>query len=151
VPFSTRKVRPLGEYLCAVRVAFSLCTIAGLMRWCSLPGLCRRAVSRSTKTGQLDLDRVVAIVARVCRMRVFSASWFPRACMRRSLALYRELTRMGYPATIHFGVRRDGAELVGHSWVTVDGCPVGEARLVQSLAIAYSHSAPAIQNRRSQT
>ena len=79
------------------------------MRWCSLPTLCRRASARRpVHSGRLDLPRVVAIVRRVCRLPLFSLPFFPRACMRQSLALYRELTRMGYPAAIHFGVRREG-------------------------------------------
>ena len=93
----------------------------------------------------MDLSRVAAVVHRVCRLCLFSLPLFPRACMRHSLLLYRELTRMGYPATIHFGVRRESAGLVGHSWVTVNGAPVGERGPLPSLAITYSYSASTIR------
>jgi hypothetical protein len=77
---------------------------------------------------------------------LFSLPIFPRACMRQSLALYRELTRMGYSAAIHFGVRREGSELIGHSWVTVNGIPVAESLPLQALLVTYSYSASTIHS-----
>ena len=118
------------------------------MRWCSLPGLCRHASLRPRLSAhRLDPSRLVAIVCRVCRVPLFSLPIFPRACMRQSLALYRELTRMGYAATIHFGVRREGARISGHSWVTLDGIPLAESHPVQPLSVTYSYSAAVIQSR----
>ena len=132
----------LKEYTCAARVGVWLCRTAVSVRSDSLPALCRKAsASRPISAGRLDLARVVAIVVRVCQLPLFSVPCFPRPCLRQSLALYRELTRMGYPATIHFGVRRDGSELAGHSWVTVNGVPVAEPRSISSLAVTYSYSA----------
>jgi hypothetical protein len=132
----------LREYICAARVGVWLCRIAVSVRSDSLPALCRRASAcRPISAGRLDLARVVAIVARVCQLPLFSVSCFPRPCLRQSLALYRELTRMGYPAAIHFGVRRDGSDLAGHCWVTVNGVPVAEPQSISSLSVTYSHSA----------
>ena len=138
----------LKEYLCAARVGWWLCWSAPIVRWCTLPGLCRYASARARFSARrLEAPRVIAIVCRVCRARLFSLPIFPRACMRRSLALYRELTRMGYPATIHFGVRRLGTELAGHSWVTLAGVPIGEPHPLELLSIAYSYPPPSIPSR----
>ena len=111
------------------------------MRWCSLPIVCREAARRHSHASRLELSRVVAIVRRVCRLRVFTMPMFPRACVRQSLGLFRELTRMGYPVAIHFGVRREGTALTGHSWVTVEGSPIAEVHPLDALAVTYSYSA----------
>ncbi|HEX5108073.1 MAG TPA: lasso peptide biosynthesis B2 protein [Vicinamibacterales bacterium] len=132
----------LSEYLCAIRVGWWMWWSAAMVRWCSLPGLCREAsLHARLSTPRLDPARVAAIVSRVSRLPLFSLPIFPRACMRQSLALYRELTRMGYPAAIHFGVHRAGAGLSGHSWVTLDGVPISESHSLEQLTITYSHSA----------
>ena len=132
--------------MCAARVGLWLCQSAVIVRWCSLPTLCRRASTRrKIRSDGLDLSRVVAVVSRVCQSRLFSLPIFPRACMRQSLALYRELTRMGYPATIHFGVRREGSGITGHSWVTLNAVPLAEPHPVQSLSVTYSYPASLIQ------
>jgi len=84
---------------------------------------------------------VISVVRRVCGLSLFSLPLFPRVCLRQSLSLYRELTGMGYTTAIHFGVRREGGELIGHSWVTVNGIPIAEPSAVSSLSITYSYSA----------
>jgi hypothetical protein len=48
-------------------------------------------------------------------------------CLERSLAVYRFLSRLNADPELVAGVRKDGSELVGHVWVTVDGKPLGEA------------------------
>ena len=136
----------LKDYICAARVGLWLCRSALIVRRSSLPTVCRAAsLRRPNHPGRLDASRVIAIVRRVCRLPLFSLPIFPRLCVRQSLALYRELNRLGYPAAIHFGVRREGAELTGHSWVTVNGVAIAEPHTVHSLAITYSYSAASIQ------
>ena len=76
--------------------------------------------------GARGLKQTVKLVSRVSLLRLFELPLFPRACLRRSLALYSVLSRMGYPVEIHFGVRKNGPDLHGHSWVTLDGAPLGE-------------------------
>lgn len=44
-------------------------------------------------------------------------------CLRRSLALYYLATRAGYPVRIALGIRRDGAGVIGHGWLELDGLP----------------------------
>ncbi|MEM9592791.1 MAG: lasso peptide biosynthesis B2 protein [Acidobacteriota bacterium] len=48
------------------------------------------------------------------------------ACLRQSLVLFHLLRRQGWPAVIHFGVRRGGDGLDGHAWLEIDGHPVAE-------------------------
>jgi len=85
------------------------------------------------------LAGTVQIVTRVCRLRVFDLPIFPRLCLRRSLVLYAILTRKGYPARIHFGIRSDGGRLHGHSWVTVHGNALEESAPAAAFRAVYSH------------
>lgn len=70
-----------------------------------------------------SLDRVRryshAIITRLLRSQ--------RPCLLRSLVLSRYCWKHGVPASIHFGVRTDIDGLTGHSWVTLDGIPLGES------------------------
>ena len=43
------------------------------------------------------------------------------ACVPRSLALFSLLTERGYPASFVSGIARQGNQLSGHAWVTIDG------------------------------
>jgi len=57
-----------------------------------------------------------------------------RRCLPRSLALYRALSRAGASPQLWIGFRKVAGRVDGHAWVTVDGCPVGEAEaLIPSL------------------
>lgn len=107
-----------------------MCTLPALIRLRSLPVLLARMTGqRSTatpRTRALDVDQVVGIVAAVSQLRIFQSQLFLRSCLRRSLTLYRALTRMGYPARIHFGVRKQGPSFLGHSWVTLYGRSLAE-------------------------
>jgi Transglutaminase-like superfamily len=85
------------------------------------------------------MDEAVRIVARVCRMCLFDLPVFPRRCLRRSLALHSVLTRMGLEVEIHFGVRKEGPDLHGHSWVTVDGVPVAERSPAEAFRPIFSY------------
>ena len=85
------------------------------------------------------MERTVSIVARLCRLRMFRLPWFPRACLRQSLALYRVLTRMGYPVEIHFGIHKDGEILQGHSWVTLQGRSIADENPTEVFKLVYSY------------
>ena len=47
-------------------------------------------------------------------------------CLERSLALFRELGRLGAAPELVCGVERDGGEFEGHAWVEVDEQPLLE-------------------------
>jgi hypothetical protein len=86
-----------------------------------------------------EMDRMVRLVVRVCRLRCFRLPLFPRACLRQALALYYTLCLMGYPVAIHFGVHKAQEALHGHSWVTVQGQIVAESRPVEVFHEVYSY------------
>src|SRR5262249_19512043 len=123
-----------------------LCLLPIFLRVRSLPSLLRRftLLHEKPKRSPLEMDRAVQIVVRLCQMRLFYLPIFPRVCLRQSLALYHVLDRMGYPVEIHFGVLKDGNNVYGHSWVTMQGEPLadpargGMFKLVYSYPSAYS-------------
>jgi hypothetical protein len=85
------------------------------------------------------MHRLVQRIVWLCRLPLFRAPLFPRACLRQSLALYYALSRRGYAVTIHFGVRKDEDVLQGHSWVTVQGRPVAEHTPVEAFHVVYAY------------
>lgn len=54
----------------------------------------------------------------------------PMTCLRRALVLKTLLVARGTAAELVLGVRREGAELLAHAWVEVEGMPVGEPAAV---------------------
>jgi hypothetical protein len=124
-------------------VALWMCALPVLIRLWSLPVLLARmaAEGRTAKPRirAWDVDVVVGIVVAVSQLRVFQSQLFLRSCLRRSLTLYRSLTRMGYPARIHFGVRKQGSSFLGHSWVTLYGRPLAETDAPEVFTTVYSY------------
>ena len=47
-------------------------------------------------------------------------------CLERSLTIQRLMRRHGHQANLQIGAGKEGAELIAHAWVEVDGVPVGE-------------------------
>jgi hypothetical protein len=86
------------------------------------------------------MEEIVGVVLRVCGLRLFHLPIFPKLCLRKSLALYRTLARMGYPVEIHFGVHGKERVLQGHSWVTVQGEPIAERVETEIFKPVYSYS-----------
>jgi hypothetical protein len=124
-----------------VWVGFWLCGLPLRLRIYPLPALLDRlALARRTHR-LLAMDQAVATVVRVCQARLFRLPLFPRPCLRQALALYAVLTRMGYPVAIYFGVRKEGGELHGHSWVTFQGTPVAERTRIDFFTTVYAYPA----------
>lgn len=44
-----------------------------------------------------------------------------RPCLIRSLILYEEAMKLGMPANIYIGVKKEDDRLTGHSWITIGG------------------------------
>ena len=51
-----------------------------------------------------------------------------RGCMQRSLLVYRFLGAAGAQPHLALGVRKEGAAVRAHAWVSVDGAPAGDSR-----------------------
>src|SRR5215467_4130574 len=90
----------------------------------------------------MQLTDAVGIVTRICNLRPFCSRFFPKECLRRSLMLYRTLTRIGHPVQIHFGVLKDEKNLTGHSWVTIAGQPLADTTASARFKVIYSYSSP---------
>ena len=131
-----------ARYWLATRMGVWLCELPVLLPVLPLPALLRRitahAPHETPADGVLPPDVVADVAVHVCRLPMFRVRPFPRACLRQSLVLFRALTTMGYPATIHFGVRKEGQAVEGHSWVTLYGRPVAESGSVDAFAALYS-------------
>lgn len=89
----------------------------------------------------LSLDRLVRLMSsprdiprrpdrEALAVRVAGRLWrsSQRPCLERSLALYRELGRLGASPELLLGMARDGEGMVGHAWVEVDGVALLEPR-----------------------
>lgn len=111
-----------------------------MLRMHTVPILLKRlALSEAhVKKTPMELREAIGIVTRVCNLSMFRSRFFPKLCLRQSLALYRTLNQMGYPVEIHFGVKKDDKNFEGHSWVTIhdesvaDTAPDGHFKVVYS-------------------
>jgi Transglutaminase-like superfamily len=115
----------------AVRLGAWLTVLPIRLRRHSLPKLLQRLTPRRPRverSSPRERDAVVRLVMRLCRWRCFRGRLFPRLCVRQSLALYYVLAWIGEPVVLHVGVSKKGDTLRGHSWVTVEGVPLGEPR-----------------------
>ena len=131
----------LSDSWLAIKVVVLLCRLPVLLRLYALPTLLHRLTDTgaTVMTALTSRDRAVRLILRVCKLRPFRSRLFPRLCLRQALALYYALTYLGYTVSIHFGIRRRGEELKGHSWVTVKGMPVAEVGNPSAYRIVYSY------------
>ena len=148
-----RALTTLGQAYCkkyvrwnvciAIRVTGLLCLLPLLEKFHTLPALLQRLAPARPKQQIADtfaIERAVRVVLRLCHRRPFRSALYPRACLRQSLVLYHTLTHMGFPVEFHLGVRKNGEELIGHSWVTFAGKPIADTSNTDGLKIVYSHS-----------
>lgn len=137
---------PIGEgFIFKAALAFDvllwLFSLPGLLRVHTMPTLLKRltAGKREKARRGMNLKDAVGTVTRICNLRPFRTRVFPKLCLRQSLALYRTLNQMGYPVEIHFGVRKNDNNIIGHSWVTIDGKPVADTTDSAIFKVAYSY------------
>lgn len=78
----------------------------------------------------------IASIRRLGTLLLNRDSLFLRnTCLKRSLLLYHFLRKNGIEVQIHFGVRKCGSYLAGHSWLTQKGnLFAGESRF----AVAFT-------------
>ena len=134
--------RQLIQLWWALRAVCWLCRVPILLRRRPLPVLLARltpAPRRRLGRHSLALDDAVRLVGWLCRQRCFRGPLFPLACLRHALTLAYVLPRLGYAVELHFGIRKERDALYGHSWVTVQGHPVAEARRIAAFHVVYSY------------
>jgi len=125
----------------ALDVLLWLFCLPVLLRICPISvlfGRLARSKNRSLRTS-MNQDDIIGIVTRVCNLRLFDSSPFPKRCLRQSLALYRVLSRMGHPVQIHFGVNKDESGFRGHSWMTMAGEPFADTTQTGLFKAVYSY------------
>lgn len=117
--------RPADVWL-AARMACWACTLPVLKFVVPLPALARLLAARpkGEPWSVHQREQVVTMARWLCRPGPSSS---PRRCLERSLLAYRYLGRAGAYPTLIVGVRREGAAVQGHVWVTLDDVPVGES------------------------
>jgi len=134
----------LSKAALATNLVLWLFWLPVILRLHTIPMLLKR-LARSEKyirKTPLELTDVIGIVTRICHLRPFHSRFFPKLCLRQSLALYRTLSRMGYPVEIHFGVMKDSKNFHGHSWVTMQGEPVADTARSEVFRVVYSYPIP---------
>lgn len=53
---------------------------------------------------------------------------YPRPCLIRSCVLYEEALKNGLDVQMFIGVKKEGRNLKGHSWITINSQPYKESR-----------------------
>lgn len=84
--------------------------------------------SPSVNKRSLDQDRVEMIVRYADFLIRRNIPVLEGACLKRSLILYRFLRKEGLSVVINIGVAKENGNLVGHSWLTLNGRPYFETQ-----------------------
>lgn len=148
VPFVPKAwlVLHVAGWLCVLPILLKIYSLPGLLERLSRKGRENRENTGKTlnlalphkRKGNIEIERVVRIVVRVCSLRLFRQAIFPRPCLRQSLALYRTLNNMNYPVDFHLGVSKRTGKVLAHSWVTFAGRPVSDNAENDIFKIVYS-------------
>lgn len=109
---SALAVARLGALHLALGWAKDFVPVTTLAAWASRP---RR---RCRTPPELAIGRVLRAGALVGHP--------DRDCLQRSVLLFRELSRIGAPATLAVGFRRVDDRLTGHAWVLFNGVVIAE-------------------------
>ena len=119
------EVRTGSEFILLGRIVSLAVALPVLLRVMSLPAFMELwTPARTRRWAQaIDADQT----ARLTDLVLACLPLVRNTCLIRSLVLYRLLRTGGMPARIHFGVRRAGSQLNGHSWLTCEGESLSES------------------------
>jgi hypothetical protein len=131
----------VSETWLAARLAIFLCLLPILLRIYSLPRLLLRLGKPSQDPwGRfLQFESIVQVVRRVSNLPFLRPPLFPRSCLLHSLIYYHALRGAGYTVQIHFGIRRTGAELQGHSWLTIPKTAAAQGNRMKAFNTIFSY------------
>jgi len=104
----------------------------------SVPDLLKELAHRRTLC-ELPPVEVARIVRRISSMRIFRNRLFPRACLRRALTCFAMLSGDRTDASFVVGVQTAPNGISAHSWVSIDGQPLGERRSVDDFRVIYTY------------
>lgn len=117
---SGRRPRGAAEWWLVLRIGGLRVALPLLKRALPVPRLVRLlAAPRSAVRDPARERLVLAVAGRLWRRS-------PGPCLERSLAVYRELGRAGSSPLLVLAMGRHAGEMVGHTWVEIDGRPVLE-------------------------
>ncbi len=105
------------------RMGVTACSLPLLEHLMSLPSLVSLLDTSRRSQRKGDPDRIVELAGKILARNIGP---FKPGCFRRSLILFAELRRIGWPARIVFGIREHDDALDGHAWVELDGAGLGE-------------------------
>jgi hypothetical protein len=106
-----------------LRIMVSIPVFRFLVGRMEMPDLVRRLDGRSPERMPLsekDCSRA-ELASRYANFLLITCLRLKNPCLLRSLIIFHMLRRKGLDARIHFGVKRDGADLAGHSWLSLGG------------------------------
>jgi len=114
-------VQTPAEFWLFLRMGLWICAVSILLRIASLP-MTLKILSPSRKSKRrFPTEKLVN----------FSSFWLGRElvflqrnCLKRSLVLYRYFNLQGEPVRFCLGVRKEGEELRGHSWLLLHDQPL---------------------------
>ncbi len=84
-----------------------------------------------------DIEHMVRLAARY---RMTGAT-----CLTRSMTLWWLLRRQGVEGEIQFGVRRDGAEILAHAWIEIEGEVINDRPDIRQVFATFG-SASAVED-----
>ena len=139
--------RIVRKYWMLLQVAVVVSWIRLRLRGESLPEVLKR-LDPGALSGKPDSARFEDLVYYVDRWFQLFPYNAKGNCFPRSLALYWFAKRSGCPVSFHCGVRKDGAGLDGHAWLTLDRQPFHEpGQHWQRFTVTYSFPSEQPVNR----
>ena len=141
----SRREQLLAKFVLGLDLFLWLCRLPVMLRIHTVQMLLESVAGGQRRGGDMPMEfsDVVGLVTQLCNLRPFRSRFFPKLCLRQSLALYRTLTQMGYPVEIHFGVKKNDKILFGHSWLTLRGEVVADTAPNVIFKAVYSYPAAA--------
>jgi hypothetical protein len=112
-------------WACSLRFLKRVMPLPLLVRFVGHRAIRSKQVSSDTASRIEALNRIATLSRWSCRLTRWSTGG---NCHERGVVLYRYLRASGFCPSLYVGFRRDDSGHVrGHTWVEVDGRPVGES------------------------
>jgi len=114
---------PRGDFSSVLRMSLTAVFLPLLTKMMSLPSLLALLDAGGGNDRRGDPAHLATLPGKILARNIGP---FKTNCYRRSMMLFRELRRRGWPATIVFGIRETKDVLDGHAWIELDGQALGE-------------------------
>ncbi|UCF04768.1 MAG: lasso peptide biosynthesis B2 protein [bacterium] len=110
-----------AEFVLSLRITFFLSVLPLMLKIFSVRSIVHRITPRRERciSTRLTIGRVVYLCEGI--LDYMQRFGYRFSCLRRSLLLYRFMRYYGEPVVINFGVKWEADQLMGHSWLTLEG------------------------------